>query len=188
MNLKNAGESIGFSESVLSSAAYFKSPSYIFTFACKFMKNDGSGYPRMLSIMKGTLANAYSLLLVVTGSSTLNFRYDGGVTIGDYPYALGTYAYMILSINSSTKTVTINIAPNKDGTGNGTYNRVNLSATSANNPDNMIGSLSVGDHDGGWYAGYDPGYTSGQYGTNFVGTIDNIVVANKNLSFAEAFP
>ena len=85
MNLKNASESIGFSESVLSSAAYFKSPSYIFTFACKFMKNDGSGYPRMLSIMKGTLANASSLLFVVTGSNPLNFSCDGGLTIGDNP-------------------------------------------------------------------------------------------------------
>lgn len=95
---------------------------------------------------------------------------------------------MILSINSSTKTVTLSIAPNKDGTGNGTYNRVNLSATSTNNPDNMIGSNSLGDRDGPWIVGGDPAYTSGQYGTNFVGSILDRVVANKTLSFTEAFP
>ena len=63
-----------------------------------------------------------------------------------------------------------------------------MSATSTNNPDSMIGTTSVGNHDGAWWIGGDPQYPTGDYGTNWMGTIAEITITNKVISFAEAFP
>ena len=62
------------------------------------------------------------------------------------------------------------------------------SATSTNNPDSMIGTTSVGNHDGAWWIGGDPQYPTGDYGTNWMGTIAEITITNKVISFTEAFP
>jgi hypothetical protein len=52
----------------------------------------------------------------------------------------------------------------------------------------MIGSGSVGNHDGACWLGADPVYPTGLYGTNWVGSIQEITITNRTLTFAEAFP
>ena len=171
---------------VIDSSNYFKSPSYIFTFAAKVIRTDAGGYPRLLCIRKeASITSAYDLILNCSGSTTVTWSIDqnSGVVIGTTPYTIGATSYLIFSINSATKTCTLSTSPNRNGA-----SATNLSYTSTNDPDTLIGSGSVGNHDGAWWVGADPKYLIGEYGTNWVGSIQEITITNKVMTYAQCFP
>ena len=171
---------------VIDSTNYFKSPSYIFTFAAKVIRTDAGGYPRLLCIRKGTVIDpGNDLILNCSGSTTITWSIDqnSSVVIGTTPYTIGATSYLIFSINSATKTCTLSTSPNRNGA-----SATNLSYTSTNNPDTIIGSGSVGNHIGQWWVGADPRYPLGHYGTNWGGSIQEITIASKVMTYAQCFP
>ena len=180
INLQNNTESLGFSEANLDSSNYFKTTGWVFTFAAKIIKAVDGGYPRLLHIQHGTSA-ASDIIFNAPGGSALQFNFDGGVAIGTHPYTIGATLYLIMSINSSTRTVTLTVSSNRNGASSTTY-----TVTSSNNPDSMLST--VGNRNGKWAVGLDCAYPAGQYGTNWPGSIQEIVVADKTMTFAECWP
>jgi hypothetical protein len=172
---------------VIDSSNYFKSPSYIFTFAAKIIRTVGGGYPRLLGIQKGTITDGGNdLVLNCSGSTTVTWSIDqnSGFVIGTTPYTLGTTSYLIFSINSATKTCTLSTSPNRDGSG-----ATNLTFTSNDTIfNNIIGTDSAVNHIGKWWVGADPRYPLGQNSSSWNGSIQEILISTNVMTYAQCFP